>query len=437
MFCDLRLENKAVILSYMNMYAVVILSALVFSFILDLVTEILNLKALRDELPEEFAGVYNAAAYRKSQEYTRVKTRFGFLTSTFAITVTLLFWFGGGFQYLDGIVRGWSRNPILAGLAYIGILVVARTALSLPFSIYSTFVIEERFGFNKTTVRTFITDIVKAMGLGLLLGAPLLAGVLCLFQYAGVVAWLYCWLATTIFMLFVQFIAPTWIMPLFNKFVPLADGELRQAILAYTRSVGFPLKNLFVMDGSRRSAKANAFFTGFGNNKRIALFDTMIEKHSVAGLVGILAHEIGHYKKRHILQGIVISILHMGVVFYLLSLFISHAGLFEAFFVQKPSIYAGLIFFSLLYAPIEMIFSVFLQIVSRRNEYQADRYAAETTRDPGSLIQALKLLSLHNLSNLTPHPLYVFLNYSHPPVLARIQAIRQIPVGSTATPAAS
>jgi STE24 endopeptidase len=410
----------------MNIYAVVILTALVFSFLMDLITEILNLKALRDELPEEFAGIYDADAYRRSQEYTRVKTRFGLLTSTFGIIVNLVFWFAGGFQYLDRIVRGWSGSPILVGLAYIGILVIAKSALSLPFGIYSTFVIEERFGFNKTTVRTFITDILKAIGLGILLGAPLLAGVLYFFQYAGGAAWLCCWLATTIFSLLLQFIAPTWIMPLFSKFEPLPDGELRQAILSYAQSVDFPLKNLFVMDGSKRSAKSNAFFTGFGNNKRIALFDTLIEKHSVPGLVAILAHEIGHYKKHHILQGMVISILHMGVMFYLLSIFVSHAGLFAAFYVQQPSIYAGLIFFSLLYSPVEMVLSVVMQILSRRNEYQADRYAAETTRDPGSMIQALKLLSLHNLSNLTPHPLYVFLNYSHPPVLARVQAIRQI-----------
>ena len=363
----------------MNVYAIVVLATLAVRFVVGLITEILNLKALRDELPEEFAGVYDAEAYKRSQDYTRAQTRFGFVTSSFDLAVILVFWFSGGFDFLDGIVRSWNWNPILTGLAYIAILMVGRSALSLPFDIYRTFVIEERFGFNKTTVATYIADIVKAAGLGALLGAPLLSGILALFLNAGAAAWLYCWLATTLFTLFLQFIAPTWIMPLFNKFVPLPEGELRQAILSYARSVDFPLKNVFVMDGSRRSAKANAFFTGFGKNKRIALFDTLIEKHSVAGLVGILAHEIGHYKKRHIIQGLVLSILHAGLLFYLLSVFVRQKGLFEAFYLEHPSIYAGLVIFGLLYAPLEMVLSVLMQIRSRRNEYEADRYAAATT----------------------------------------------------------
>ncbi|MBZ5500555.1 MAG: M48 family metallopeptidase [Acidobacteriia bacterium] len=421
----------------MNVYAIVVLATLALQFVVGLITEILNLKALRDDLPEEFAGVYNADAYKRSQDYTRAQTRFGFVTSFFSVAVTLVFWFSGGFNLLDGVVRGWNWNPILTGLAYIGILVVARSALSLPFGIYRTFGIEERFGFNRTTASTYVADIAKAAVLGALLGAPLLSGILALFQYAGAAAWLYCWLATTLFTLFVQFIAPTWIMPLFNKFEPLPESELRQAILSYARSVDFSLKNLFVMDGSRRSAKANAFFTGFGRNKRIALFDTLIAKHSVPGLVAMLAHEIGHYKKRHIIQGLVLSILHTGVLFYLLSVFIRQRGLFEAFYLEQPSLYAGLVIFGLLYAPLEMVLSVLIQILSRRNEYEADRYAAETTRDPCSMIQALKLLSLHNLSNLTPHPLYVFLNYSHPPILRRIEALRQVPSGPVATVRAS
>jgi STE24 endopeptidase len=409
----------------MNAYAAVILAVLVLSFLLGLIAEILNLRALRDELPKEFVGVYDADDYRKSQEYTRVRTRFGFLASAFDLLIMLAFWFSGGFRYLDRILRNWNLNPILTGLAYIGILVALRSALSLPFSIYRTFVIEERFGFNKTTPRTYITDIFKVLGLGVLLGAPLLSGVLAFFQYAGSAAWLYCWLVTTVFTLFMHFIAPTWILPLFNKFVPLPDCELRQAILSYAQSVRFPLKNIFVMDGSRRSSKANAFFTGFGKNKRIALFDTLIQGHSVPGLIAILAHEIGHYKKRHIIQAMVISILHTGVMFYLLSIFISRRGLFEAFYLERTSIYAGLVFFGVLYSPVEMILSVIMQICSRRNERQADRYAVETTRDPDSLIQALKVLSRQNLSNLTPHPLYVYLNYSHPPILERIRAIRR------------
>lgn len=410
----------------MNIYGIIILSTLIFSFVVSFIAELLNLRALRDKLPEEFAGVYDVEKYKKSQEYTRVKTKFGFVSAAFGLAITLIFWFAGGFNYLDQIVRGWQLHPILSGLAYIGILMFARSILSLPFSIYATFVIEERFGFNKTTPRVFVLDLAKGALLAAALGGPLLAGVLAFFQYAGSWAWFYCWVAATAFTLFIQFIAPTWILPLFNKFTPLPEGELRQAILDYAKKVNFPLKNLFVMDGSKRSTRSNAFFTGFGKNKRIALFDTLLEKHNVRELVAVLAHEIGHYKKKHILKGMIVSIAHAGVVFYLLSIFLSHEGLFRAFYMENMSIYAGLIFFGMLYSPIELILSIFMQIVSRQHEYEADRFAAETTRDPQSMIDALKKLSLHNLSNLTPHPFYVFLNYSHPPVLARVRAINRI-----------
>jgi STE24 endopeptidase len=305
-------------------------------------------------------------------------------------------------------------------------LIILRGIISLPFSIYATFVIEARFGFNKTTVRTFILDIVKAVLLGIILGGPLLAGVLYFFQYAGPLAWLYCWLVVTVFSLVIQFIAPTWIMPLFNKFTPLEQGELREAIMTYAQNVHYSLLDIFVMDGSKRSTKSNAFFTGFGKNKRIALFDTLIQKHTTTELVTVLAHEIGHYKKRHIIQSMLIGILHTGLIFYLLSIFLSHEGLFAAFYMQNMSVYAGLIFFGMLYAPLEMTLSIFLNIFSRRNEMQADRFAVETTGQGQSLISALKKLSADNLSNLTPHPLYVFLNYSHPPVLERIRRLSKL-----------
>jgi STE24 endopeptidase len=215
-------------------------------------------------------------------------------------------------------------------------------------------------------------------------------------------------------------------MPLFNKFIPLEEGELKEAILSYTKSTQFPLRGIFVMDGSKRSSKSNAFFTGFGKNKRVVLFDTLISKHTDGELVSVLAHEVGHFKKKHILKNIIISILHMGLVFYLLSLFLSHGGLFDAFYMNHLSVYAGLIFFSMLYSPIEMILSIVMQIFSRKNEYEADRFATETTENAENMINALKKLSRDNLSNLTPHPVYVFLNYSHPPVLERIEAIRRL-----------
>jgi STE24 endopeptidase len=408
----------------MNIYTIIILVTIIFSFILDLISNLLNLKALDPKLPDEFKDVFDVEKYSQSQEYTKVNTRFGFITSVFGLTLTLVFWFAGGFEYLDNIVRAWDLHFIWTGLLFIAILMFAKSFISLPFSIYHTFVIEEKFGFNKTTVKTFLMDMIKGTGLGILLGGPLLAGLLAFFQYSGTYAWLYAWCATTAFSLIVQFIAPTWIMPLFNKFTPLEAGELRQTIMDYAKQVNFSLENLFVMDGSKRSSKSNAFFTGFGKHKRIALFDTLIEKHTVKELLLVLAHEIGHYKKKHIIKSMIISILHTGIMFYLLSIFLNHKGLFDAFYMQEMSIYAGLIFFGMLYSPVEMILSVFMQIFSRKNEFEADQYAAETTKDSQSMIDALKKLSADNLSNLTPHPFYVFLNYSHPPVLQRINALK-------------
>jgi STE24 endopeptidase len=408
----------------MNLYALIILAALLFEYGMNLLSDILNLGTLDGKLPDEFEDVFTSEAYRKSQEYTRTRTRFGILTSTINLVFILTFWLAGGFNWLDLIVRGWHLNVILTGVLYIVFLLIARAILALPFTLYSTFVIEERFGFNKTTPRTFVLDRLKGLLLASVLGVPLLAGFLALFEFAGASAWLYCWVAATIFTLFVQFVAPTWIMPLFNKFTPLQPGELRDSILAYANSVRFVLENVFIMDGSKRSSKSNAFFTGFGSHKRIALFDTLVTKHSVAELVAVLAHEIGHYKKKHILKGLALSIIHIGIMFLLLSFFISVRGLFDAFFMEHESVYAGVIFFGMLYTPLEFFISILMHMVSRKHEFEADRFAIETTRAAQPMIDALKKLSVDNLSHLTPHPLYVILNYSHPPVLERIKAIR-------------
>jgi STE24 endopeptidase len=410
----------------MNTFAIIILFALVLEFSLELTGNILNLKALRSELPPILQGIYKPEDYRKSQEYIRINTRFGLVDSSFTLLLLVVFWFSGGFDWLDQVVRGWDFIPIVTGLLYTGILVFAYSLIKLPLSIYHTFVIEERFGFNRTTPRTFFLDRVKGLVLALLFGGVLLAAILALFNYAGSYAWLYCWAIVIIFSLAMQYIVPSLIMPLFNKFSPLESGGLKEAILRYARSVDFPVKNVFVMDGSKRSSKSNAFFTGFGRNKRIALFDTLIAQHNIPEMVAVLAHEIGHYKKKHVLQGLIISILHTGVLLFLLSLFLDSPGLFQAFYMTNQSVYAGLLFFSLLYTPIELALSIVLQVISRKNEYEADRFAAETIDEPRSLVDALKKLSSTNLSNLTPHPFYVFLNYSHPPLLQRVQAIQDV-----------
>ena len=409
----------------MNGYAFIILAALLVNYTLNLLADIYNLRALRPVLPQEFVGVYDTEAYRKSQLYTRAHTQFGLLTSTCMLAITLGFWFAGGFQSLDHLVRSWGLGEVGTGLVYIGLLLLGRGLLSLPFSLYETFVLEARFDFNKTTPATFVTDMLKGLGLAVVLGGPLLAGILAFFAYAGTYAWLYCWLATTVFTLGLQWIAPTWIMPLFNTFTPLEPGALKETILAYARAVNFAVEDISIIDGSRRSNKSNAFFTGFGKHKRIALFDTLVAQHTVPELVAVLAHEIGHYKKRHVLTGMALSIAHMGVMWYLLAVSLTHPGLFAAFYVEQPSVYTGLIFFGLLYTPVALLLSIGMHIISRKHEYEADRFAVETLGSTTAMASALKKLAVHNLSNLTPHPFYVFLHYSHPPMLERLRALRQ------------
>jgi len=411
----------------MNTYALIIIVTLIGGQLLEWITDGLNLRAMQDQLPPELADTYDEKAYRKSQDYSRINTRFGWFSSAIYLSVTLFFWFSGGFAWLDGEVRAWTTSPVINGLAFIGLLLLARSVLSLPFSIYHTFSIEARFDFNKTTPKTFVMDLLKGVLLSIAIGAPVLAGVLWFFESTGAWAWFYCWIGVTTVSLFLQYVAPRWIMPLFNKFSPLEDGDLKSSILNLARRVGFPLKEITVMDGSKRSAKSNAFFTGIGKNKRIALFDTLISKHSAEELTAVVAHEIGHYKKRHIVKGLAVGVVHTGAMLYLLSLFINERGLFEAFYLNEPSVYAGMIFFGMLFTPVEMILGIGMNVVSRKHEYEADRFAAESTKNPEALVSGLKKLSRDNLSNLTPHPMNVFINYSHPPVLDRIRALRSLP----------
>ncbi len=410
----------------MNIIALIILVTLLGEFILNFIADALNLSKLQKKIPRPFKDVFDTDRYRQSQEYLRVNTKLGWVSSTVDLGVLLVFWFAGGFSILDSWVRSFDHGPVLTGLMFIGVLGVLKGVISFPFSIYDTFGIEQRFGFNKTTVKTFVTDRIKGLLLALLLGIPLICGILWFFEYAGHYAWLYCWIAVTLFSLVVQYVAPHWIMPLFNRFEPLPEGRLKDAIFDYAKSIGFPLENVYVMDGSKRSSKSNAFFTGFGKNRRIVLFDTLIEQHTTDELLSVLAHEMGHYKKRHILKGMVLSILEAGFMFYLLSIFISYEGLFQAFYVENVSVYAGLVFFGMLYAPITFFLGLGTLAISRKNEYESDRFAVKTTGLRESMISALKKLSVNNLSNPVPHPFYVFLHYSHPPVLERIKAIENM-----------
>ena len=414
----------------MNGYLLCILAILLLGYLLDLTVALLNLRSLRPELPLEFAGVYDADQYARSQEYTRVTTRFSLIHNTVSLILTLAFILMGGFNLIDLAARSFALSSIPTGLLFTGLLALLSTALNLPFSVYSTFVIEQRFGFNTTTATTFILDGLKALLLAVVLGGPLLAAILWFFETSGQMAWLYCWIAAVAFILVAQFLAPVVIMPLFNKFVPLAEGELKEAITRYAASQHFALQGIYTMDGSKRSTRANAFFTGFGRFRRIVFFDTLMDKLAPAEIVAVLAHEMGHYKLKHIPVMMALSILQMGLLFFILSFFLGNQGLFAAFGMEHLSVYASLVFFGFLYAPISTILAIGFHAFSRRNEYQADRFAALTGADGAALISGLKKLSVSNLSNLTPHPLHVFLNYSHPPILARIEALRRLGAGS-------
>lgn len=410
----------------MNTYLIIILSIILVDYILDIVVDTLNVKYIKIDLPKEFEGYYDAEKYKKAQNYLKENTRFGIIVDSITTPITVAFILIGGFNYVDQIARGFQISSIPTGLIFAGILMLASQILSIPFSIYSTFVIEEKYGFNLTTAKTFILDIIKSWFLTAIIGGIIFAVILWFFDRTGNMAWVYCWIVVVIFQIVLTFIAPVVILPLFNKFFPLEDGELKTSIESYAKSQDFKLKGVFKMDASKRSTKSNAFFTGFGKYRRIVLFDTLIKKHTVDELVSILAHEMGHYKKKHILKSIIISIMTTGLMFFILSLFINNEGLFQAFKMENTSIYASLFFFAFLYSPINMFISILSNILSRKHEYEADTYASETYGKFESMISALKKLTVDNLSNLTPHPLKVFLSYSHPPVLERIQSLRKM-----------
>ncbi|MCG2712253.1 MAG: M48 family metallopeptidase [Candidatus Omnitrophica bacterium] len=408
----------------MNIYLIVILVIILFKYALNFIVNTLNIKSADSSLPEEFKGYYDKDKYEKSQYYLRDKTRFYQVEDTVGNIMIIGFILFGGFNFIDKFARSFTQGPVVSGLIFAGVLMLISQIISIPFSAFNVFVIEEKYGFNKTTVKTFIQDLAKGLILGAIIGGAAYAAIVWFFIKAGNMAWIYCWGALTLFELFLMFISPVVIMPLFNKFIPLEDGELKQTLEDYAGAQDFKMKGVFKMDGSRRSTKSNAFFTGFGRFRRIALFDTLIEKHTTDELVSVLAHEIGHYKKKHILKTMILSIGTAGLMFYILSNFLNNQGLFAAFKMEHVSVYAGLVFFGFLYTPINMIFSVMGSIISRKHEYEADRFAVTTYKKPEAFIDALKKLSVDNLSNLTPHPLKVFLDYSHPPVLERIKAIR-------------
>jgi STE24 endopeptidase len=383
----------------------------------------LNLKNFKDEIPKGFEAYFDKKKYKKSQKYILENARLEIIEGFFNLGIFFIFWFMGGFGLLDNFLTDAISMEILRGLIYIGLLTFAKLILDIPFSLYSTFVIEEKFGFNQTRLSLYISDKIKMLIISLIIGLPFIAVILVFFEYTKDFAWILCWVVVTVFIFAMQIIVPVWIMPFFNKFTALEEGELKKKVMDYSKTNNFPLENVFVMDGSKRSEKSNAFFSGFGKTKRLVLFDTIIKNHSSDEILAIIAHETGHYKKKHILFSTVLGIIQAGIMFYLLSFFISFKDLFDAFYVENVSVYAGLVFFGFLYSPVDFFLNIIMLAFSRKNEYEADRYAVETTGNKKVFAETLKRLSADNYSNLSPHPLHVFLNYSHPPVLDRVKRI--------------
>lgn len=398
----------------------IIIGILVVNFVIDKILDLLNARRFQDSVPPELKDVYDNSEYERSQLYKREKYRFGRLTGTISIVATLLFFFFDGFALVDGIARTYSDNNIIIAIVFFGIIMLASDLLGTPFSYYSTFVIEEKYGFNKTTRKTFVFDKFKGWLIGAIIGGGLLAIIIWFYESTGVYFWLYAWGIVTVFSVFMNLFYARLIVPIFNKQTPLADGSLRRQIEKYASKVGFNLKNIFVIDGSKRSTKANAYFSGFGREKRITLYDTLINDLEEDEIVAVLAHEVGHYKLRHIIYNMVATVITTGFTFWLLSLFVGNATLSEALGVSQPSFHIGLIAFGVLYTPISEITGLFMNYISRKFEFQADDYA-KTTYAASPLISALKKLSKNSLSNLTPHPAYVFMYYSHPTLLKRFQ----------------
>ena len=402
---------------------VIILIIIILDFILERILDYLNSRNWSDELPAELEGIYDGENYAKSQRYLKTNTRFSQVTEAFNFILVMAMLVFGGFAFLDGWIRQFTGNPILMALLFFGILGLIADLLGTPFSLYATFVIEEKFGFNKTTVKTFILDKLKGWLLAVILGGGILSFVVWIYGATGEWFWIIAWGVISFFTIFMSMFYSNIIVPLFNKQTPLEAGELRDSIEAFSRKTGFSLKNIYVIDGSKRSTKANAYFTGLGRKKRIVLYDTLIKDHTVDELVAVLAHEIGHYKKKHTLIGIVVSVLQTGLMLFILSRFLDSPYLSGALGAKESSFHLSVIAFGILYTPLSIILGLALNVLSRKHEFQADRFATVNFNGE-SLSKALIRLSVNNLSNLRPHPVYVFFYYSHPPLLKRLEAIQ-------------
>lgn len=400
----------------------IILGVSLISYLFDQALDYLNLKALKPEVPSEIKDFYDTEKYHKSIAYQKEQSRFSFISSAFSFILSFGMLLFGGFGLVDSWIRPLIENQIVLALIFFGVIMIVSDVISIPFQWYSTFVIEEKYGFNKTTAKTFILDKLKGYVLGAVIGGALVSILIYLVNSIGPDFWIWFGLIAATFILFINMFYTSLLLPLFNKLTPLGEGELKTAIEQFSKKVNFPLDNIFVMDGSKRSAKANAFFSGIGKKKKIVLYDTLITNHSTEELVAVLAHEVGHFKKKHIIWSYLISIVQVFFVLFVLSRMIFNEDLSLALGGSQQAIHLNLIAFGILFSPISGITGLFMSLLSRKNEFEADAYAKETY-DGNALSNALKRLSVDSLSNLYPHPAYVFFHYSHPPLLQRLQAL--------------
>ena len=403
----------------------ILITILLIKFVIDSVLNHLNAKHFNDTLPNDVSDVYEINEYQKSQTYKRTNHNFSKITSLFSLITTLLFFFFNGFFIVDEIARGFSNNIIIITLIFFGIIIVGSDIISIPFSLYKTFVIEEKFGFNKTTKKIFFLDKIKGLLMTIILGGSILSIITWFYEFTGNYFWIYSWLLISSFSVFLNMFYSKLIVPLFNKQTILEEGDLKNDIIKYVNSVGFKAHDIYVLNGSKRSTKANAYFSGFGNQKRITLYDTLINDLENDEIVAVLAHEVGHYKRKHIFYNLTLSIILTGFALFVLSLFIKTPVLSLALGVSLPSFHIGLIAFGILYSPVSQILGIFMNYMSRKFEYQADNYA-KNTFSASPLISSLKKLSKNSLSNLTPHYLYVFFHFSHPTLLERIKNLKKI-----------
>jgi STE24 endopeptidase len=407
----------------------IITGILVFDFILERLLEYLNARHFSPKLPEALKDIYDPEKYRNSQLYFSDNQRFGLLTSSVSFIAILLMLYLSGFAYLDSFVRGITTNPVLMALLFFGILGLASDILSLPFQLYDTFVIEEKYGFNKTTPRTFFTDKLKGYLLAIIIGGGLLALMTWVYQLTGQWFGLIVWWVLILFTLFMTMFYASLIVPLFNKLTSLKEGELRSEIERFAENAGFDLKNIYLTDGSKRSTKANAFFSGLGKKKKIILFDTLVNDHTVEEVVAVLAHEIGHYQKKHTKKNFALAIIQITIMISVLSFFLNRETIWPIYLAnalgaKEPSFHLGILAFGMLYAPLSLITGIITNVISRKFEYEADRFAA-TNYEARPLQEALKKMSVNHLSNLQPHPAYVFVHYSHPPLLKRLKSLKE------------